>query len=208
MPKLEALAGLNGHHQCDCIPVTRLPLSMGWEFALPAHVGADLATAVQHISSEAPFQPPGVVISVMQPVPLETLAFFASWDCLARPIHERESFGATKCCGCWTRICTSAVKAAMVDVLAFFNSHVPTWNQSARGDNFHSGLPGFASGSGSGASQYWCSKLINETEQQRGFPYDYVGVGRLDLFWPQPHPTLQRLADPKSTMPECCSITH
>eukprot|EP01033_Poteriospumella_lacustris_P015313 gene15313-10949_t len=28
-------------------------------------------------------------------------------------------------------------------------------------------------------------------------------MGRLDLFWPQPHPTLQRLADPKSAMPEC-----
>eukprot|EP01033_Poteriospumella_lacustris_P015312 gene15312-10948_t len=35
-----------------------------------------------------------------------------------------------------------AAKAAMVDdfdVLAFFNSHVPTWNQSAQGDNFFNG---------------------------------------------------------------------
>jgi hypothetical protein len=85
-----------------------------------------------------------------------------------------------------------------IDIVPFFDEHAPNWRRSVTGDNYLNGLPGFAPGSGAFqvASRYWCSKLINETEAttRRGIPYDYVGVGRLDLMWPNPHPTLGELA--------------
>lgn len=319
MPALQAMAKENVPHQCDCIPLTRLPVSMNWEFTARNYTAANLWAAIHDISPEDPYQPwsswsmgqaswslwhndhrsrrflrewldfmsnekllssvpladqsvcellvakhnmkafwwphpafsdhkesghyRGVGNLVRSILTDEAIASFhgtASMQYLhyrdrVDLVSKRVAICVTGYPGSsdprvaqsWIRNVLRVVDADLFvvstawpvahwpravsylnddfNVLDFFDQHVPTWNQSVKGNNYLGGLPGHEQGSGASqvASRYFCSKLINETEQRRGFAYEYVGVGRIDLLWPHPHPTLGRLNDPQSPMEEC-----
>lgn len=319
MPVLQAMAKENGPHQCECIPVSRLPVSIGREFELGGSTGANLWTAIQEISPEDPYQPwstwsMGQTSWSLWRNDYRSRRFIREWIAMmgneklvrAVPFGDQSvcellvakhnmkafwwphpSFAAHKKSGdyhdvgkhvrtiltdeavasinvtasmqylqyrdrvdqaskrvaicvtgfpgasdprvgqSWTKNVLHVVDADLFvvspawpvahwpravayvnrdfNVVEFFDQHVPTWNLSVKGNNYLGGLPGFDPGSGASqvASRFMCSQMINETEQRRGFPYEYVGVGRMDLFWPHPHPTLERLNDPQAPMPEC-----
>lgn len=96
----------------------------------------------------------------------------------------------------YTGIHPVAVMNDDIDIVPFFDAHAPRWRQSRRGDNYLNGLPGFEPGSGAFqiASRYHCSQLINASEAARGgLKYDFVGIGRWDLMWPSPHPSVEAL---------------
>jgi hypothetical protein len=310
MPMLEKLAFENSNHQCECIPVTRLSVSIGWEFAIRAYQGANLSTALSIVSPNTPHQ---TVLSwsmgqaswslwrntyrsrrfvrewidTMRNEQLLSVVSFAdqticellvvkhnlkafwwphdkfsiqkqtgNYDGAGNPVkgilyeeaiqsyahtasmrylHHEHPLDAVskKVAICVTGLPGSSDKRIPeswkekvlnvldadlfvvspawpqdywplakgvinddIDVLKFFNEHVPNWNQTKTGNNYLNGLPGFDPGSGASqiAAHYLCSKLINETERERGFPYEYIGSGRVDLFWPNPHPTVNWLS--------------
>lgn len=310
MPMLEKLAFENSNHQCECIPVTRLTVSIGWEFAMRIHLGANFSTALSIVSpnipqqtlsswsmgqaswslwrntyrsrrfvrewidtmrneellSVVPFADQTIcellvvkhnmkafwwphdrfivqkqsgnydgagnpVKSILYENAIQSYAHTASMRYLhhAHPLDAASKKVAVCVTGlpgssdkripeswkekvlnvldadlfvvspAWPQDHWPLAKGVMnddINVIQFYDEHVPNWNLTKRGNNYLNGLPGFDPGSGASqvAAHYLCSKLINDTERERGFPYEYIGTGRADLFWPNAHPSIEWLS--------------
>lgn len=84
------------------------------------------------------------------------------------------------------------VDSSSVSPEHFFNSAVPTWNKSAPGVHL-GGLPGHKEGHGAyQLKDRWdCERLISAHEKKFDHRYTYVGVGRGDLLWLEPHPLVE-----------------
>jgi len=70
-------------------------------------------------------------------------------------------------------------------LLNFFNTHAPEWNTSSPGNHL-GGLPGRSTVGGAAfmlRDRWTCEQIISRVEVKRGYEYESVGIGRLDLLW-------------------------
>jgi hypothetical protein len=70
-------------------------------------------------------------------------------------------------------------------LLDFFNTHAPEWHTSSPGNHL-GGLPGRSIQGGAAfmlRDRWTCEQIISIKEVKRGYEYESVGIGRLDLLW-------------------------